>query len=48
MYQDFKNKKPSEIDFIQAYVCKEAEELGLACPENRAVLDTIKKLEANY
>jgi 2-dehydropantoate 2-reductase len=48
MYQDFKNKTPSEIDFIQGFVCQEAEKLQLPCPENRSILDTIKKIEANY
>lgn len=48
MYQDFLNKRPSEIDFIQGYLCKEARKLLIPTPENLKVLENIKKIEASY
>lgn len=48
MYQDFLNKRPSEIDFIQGYLCKEAQKLLIPTPENLKVLESIKKIEAGY
>jgi len=48
MYQDHSNKRPSEIDFIQGFLLKEAQALNLALPLNKTLFDTIKKIEAYY
>ncbi len=48
MYQDFLNKRPSEIDFIQGFFCEEARKLHIKTPENLEVLNSIKKIEASY
>jgi len=48
MYQDRKNKKLSEIDFIQGFLTREAKNLGLSVPENEKVFNTIKEIESSY
>jgi len=48
MYQDKKHKRPSEIDYIQGYLCQQAKQLNIPCPENAAIFTTIKEIEAKY
>jgi 2-dehydropantoate 2-reductase len=46
MLQDFDRRKPSEIDFINGAIVREAEELGLEVPVNRAVTRLVRTLDA--
>ena len=45
MLQDIRNKRASEIEFITGYLCAKAAQLGVACPHNNELLNTIRKLE---
>ncbi|MBL4827237.1 MAG: 2-dehydropantoate 2-reductase, partial [Spongiibacteraceae bacterium] len=45
MYQDIKHKRPTEIDFINGYLCTLAKKNALNCPENTHILKSIKQLE---
>ncbi|MGS2720510.1 ketopantoate reductase family protein [Paraglaciecola aestuariivivens] len=47
MHQDFKQNRPTEIDFINGYVVEQAKQLNLAVPENLALYQQIKQLEHN-
>jgi 2-dehydropantoate 2-reductase len=46
MLQDFDRKRPSEIDFINGAIVREAEELGLEVPVNRALTRLVRALDA--
>lgn len=48
MYQDCQQKKTTEIDFINGYICSEAKRLTISCPENQRVLAAIKTIEQSY
>ena len=48
MYQDCQQKKTTEIDFINGYICSEAKRLTISCPENQRVLAAIKTIERCY
>ena len=48
MYQDCKQKQATEIDYLNGYLCSEAERLGITCPENQRVLAAIKTIEQSY
>jgi 2-dehydropantoate 2-reductase len=46
MLQDFDRKRPSEIDFINGAIVREAEALGLEVPVNRAVTRLVRIQDA--
>jgi 2-dehydropantoate 2-reductase len=46
MLQDFDRRRPTEIDFINGAILREAESLGLEAPVNRTVTRLIQALEA--
>jgi len=46
MLQDFDRRRPSEIDFINGAILREAESLGLEAPVNRTVTRLIQALDA--
>jgi 2-dehydropantoate 2-reductase len=46
MLQDFDRERVSEIDFINGAIVREAEELGLKVPVNRAVTLLVKSFDA--
>jgi 2-dehydropantoate 2-reductase len=46
MLQDFDRRRPSEIDFINGAILREAEELGLEVPVNRTVTRLVQALDA--
>ena len=46
MLQDFDRRQPSEIDFINGAIVREAEALGIAVPVNRAVTRLVQALDA--
>jgi 2-dehydropantoate 2-reductase len=48
MGQDVDNRRPTEISAINGAVVREAEELGVDVPVNRALTTLIETLEANY
>lgn len=43
MLQDYRRGQPTEIDFITGYLVKEGKRLGIAVPENAAVLDEVRE-----
>ncbi|MBN1653863.1 MAG: 2-dehydropantoate 2-reductase [Deltaproteobacteria bacterium] len=45
MYMDIKNRRRTEIDFINAAIVREADRLEIACPYNQAITQLIKALE---
>jgi 2-dehydropantoate 2-reductase len=45
MWWDLHNKKPTEIDFLNAAVVSEAQKLGLIAPVNNAVVDLVHAVE---
>lgn len=44
MYQDITHKRPSEIDYINGYICREAEKHAIDVPLNMALVSQIKAL----
>ena len=46
MLQDVSAGRRTEIDFINGYLCRVAEEAGAACPLNRGLCEKIRALEA--
>ncbi|QHJ11103.1 2-dehydropantoate 2-reductase [Paraglaciecola mesophila] len=44
MYQDIAHNRPSEIDYINGYICREAEKLAIDVPLNTALVSQIKAL----
>ena len=48
MNRDIFYQRPSEIDFINGYILRQAKRLGIACPHNQALYTQIKKLEQAY
>ncbi|MGY0603050.1 MAG: ketopantoate reductase family protein, partial [Paraglaciecola chathamensis] len=44
MYQDITHKRPSEIDYINGYICREAEKHAIDVPLNTALVSQIKAL----
>jgi 2-dehydropantoate 2-reductase len=46
MLQDFDRKRQSEVDFINGAILREAEDLGLDVPVNRAVTRLVRVLDA--
>lgn len=45
MHQDIKEKRKTEIDFINGYLIKIAEQHAISCEKNKILLFKIKKLE---
>jgi 2-dehydropantoate 2-reductase len=48
MLQDVLRKKPTEVDFINGVIVRQAQELGIPVPVNSMLLDLIKTIEASY
>ncbi|WP_036231014.1 ketopantoate reductase family protein [Marinobacterium jannaschii] len=48
MLQDTRHQRHTEIDYITGYLCRQATELGIEVPHNRALLAAIKKIEGSY
>jgi 2-dehydropantoate 2-reductase len=46
MLQDFDRRRPSEIDFINGAILREAEALGIEVPVNRTVTRLVQALDA--
>jgi len=46
MWWDLKNGKPTEIDYLNAAVVREAKQQGLSTPINQRVVDLIREVEA--
>jgi 2-dehydropantoate 2-reductase len=44
--QDLARHKPSEIDYLNGYVLRKGEALGVATPANRALYAIVKLLES--
>ena len=44
MYQDVNRGRETEIDCINGYICARGDELGIATPLNRALVDAIRAL----
>jgi 2-dehydropantoate 2-reductase len=44
MYQDIAHKRPSEIDYINGYICREAEKHAIDVPLNTTLVSQIKTL----
>jgi len=45
MLQDIRNRRRTEIDAINGAIVREGDRLGIAVPENKALLQAIKELE---
>ncbi|MSP96190.1 MAG: hypothetical protein EXR29_02985 [Betaproteobacteria bacterium] len=43
--QDLSKKRPSEVEFLNGFVAREAERLGIAAPTHRVVTDLIRSVE---
>jgi 2-dehydropantoate 2-reductase len=48
MLQDVLKKKRTEIDFINAVIVRQAQELGISVPVNSLLVDLVKTIEASY
>ena len=48
MLQDVLKKKRTEIDFINGVIVRLGQELGIAVPTNKLLLDLIKTIESSY
>lgn len=46
LYDDIRNGRSTEIDYLNGYLCQMATAAGIACEENRRVVDAIKQLES--
>ncbi len=46
MYKDIERGSTTEIDYINGYLCKEAQRLNIPCPENQGIIQAIKKFSA--
>jgi 2-dehydropantoate 2-reductase len=47
MGQDMMKGRRSEIEYINGFVVREGEKVGLACPANTALTDIVKRVEHN-
>ena len=45
MLQDVRNQRPTEIDTINGYICRQAEQLGISTPHNQALVSTLASLQ---
>lgn len=48
MLQDVLRKKRTEIDFINGVIVRLGQELGIAVPTNRLLVDLVKTIESSY
>lgn len=48
MLQDVLRKKRTEIDFINAVIVRQAQELGITAPVNSMLVDLVKTIESSY
>ncbi|MDD5409116.1 MAG: 2-dehydropantoate 2-reductase [Candidatus Omnitrophica bacterium] len=48
MLQDVLKKKRTEIDFINGVIVRLGQELGIAVPTNRLLVDLVKTIESSY
>jgi len=48
MLQDVLRKKRTEIDFINGFIVRQAQELGISAPVNSILVDLVKTIEASY
>lgn len=48
MLQDVRNRRRTEVQFINGAVLEKGTELGMACPFNAALTDLVLALEENY
>lgn len=48
MLQDVLKKKRTEVDFINGVIVRLAQELGIAVPTNKFLLDLVKTIESSY
>ncbi len=48
MGQDVDAHRPTEIDAINGYIVRRAEELGIEVPVNQSLTSLIKTLQAHY
>lgn len=48
MLQDILRKKPTEIDFINGVIIRQAQELGIPVPANTLLVDLVKTIEVSY
>jgi len=48
MLQDVLRKKRTEIDFINGVIVRLGQELGIAVPTNKLLVDLVKTIESSY
>jgi len=48
MLQDVLRKRPTEIDFINGVIVRQAQELGIPVPVNALLFDLVKTIESSY
>jgi 2-dehydropantoate 2-reductase len=48
MLQDMRHRRPTEIDQISGFLCREADRLGIAVPSHHRVLERVRQLQASY
>lgn len=44
MYQDVAKQRETEIDYLNGYLCQQAERLQIPCPANQALIGLVKEL----
>jgi 2-dehydropantoate 2-reductase len=47
MGQDMQKGRRTEIEFLNGFVVREGEKLGLSCTANAALTDIVKRVERN-
>mgnify|MGYP002423059592 FL=1 len=45
MGQDMQKGRRTEIEFLNGFVVREGEKVGMACPANAALTDIVKRVE---
>lgn len=48
MLQDFLNREPTEIDFINGAIVRQAKSLNIEAPMNEMLTELVKTIESNY
>lgn len=48
MLQDIRQHRPTEIDYINGYIVREAERLGIPCPANRELWQNVTTLTTHH
>lgn len=46
MFQDIRYQQPTEIEYLNGYICQLAEKYNISCPNNVSVVEKIKQLES--